>query len=105
VDDIFLLGSALKLETVCFSETLVSTCKYTRRHNPEDECPLVTVYGTRTITNILHKRLLEKIFETNTEDICMSPGTAYRLNSALTCFVMNYIILDSTVTCALVIVT
>jgi hypothetical protein len=25
------------METVCFSETLVSIYKFTRRHNPEDE--------------------------------------------------------------------
>lgn len=35
-DNVDLLGSALKLETVGFSETLVSlpTCESTRRHNP-----------------------------------------------------------------------
>jgi hypothetical protein len=25
------------METVCFSETLLSTCKSTRRYNPEDQ--------------------------------------------------------------------
>jgi hypothetical protein len=27
----------MKIETVCFSETLVSTCESTRRHNPEQQ--------------------------------------------------------------------
>jgi hypothetical protein len=30
---------ALKMETVCFSETLVSTYESTRRHNPEQHRP------------------------------------------------------------------
>jgi hypothetical protein len=29
--------TALKMETICFLETLVSTYKSTRRHNPEEQ--------------------------------------------------------------------
>jgi hypothetical protein len=29
--------SYLKIETLCFSETLVSACEFTRRHNPEEQ--------------------------------------------------------------------
>jgi hypothetical protein len=41
-DDDVLLGFwrcvyALKIDTVCFSETLASTYKSTRRHNPEEQ--------------------------------------------------------------------
>jgi hypothetical protein len=38
-DSMFLrnVGIYLRMETVCFSETLISTYESTRRHNPEDE--------------------------------------------------------------------
>jgi hypothetical protein len=51
---------ALKMEAVCFSETLVSTLKSTRRHKPEEEHGQVqtsavelTVSATRVINILL----------------------------------------------------
>jgi hypothetical protein len=45
-DDVVVLGcdvtSALKMEKVYFSETLVSTYESTRRHNPEEQHHLIT---------------------------------------------------------------
>jgi hypothetical protein len=31
------VDGALKMETVCFSKTLVSACESTQRHNPEQQ--------------------------------------------------------------------
>jgi hypothetical protein len=40
--DILLAYSGLKMETICLSETLISTYKATRRYNPEDTV-LITI--------------------------------------------------------------
>jgi hypothetical protein len=39
---------ALKMETVFFSETLVSTHKFTRRHNPEEQIDIFTAVRNLT---------------------------------------------------------
>jgi hypothetical protein len=51
--------SALKMETVRFSETLASTNQSTRRLSPEDHHPsssLCVVWGTRNVTQDLGVR-------------------------------------------------
>jgi hypothetical protein len=54
--------SALKMETACFSETLVSTYKSTQRYNPEEQHRHITIISLNFNEYSVQLKLIELKF-------------------------------------------
>lgn len=75
--DVGILGSALKIEAVCPSETLASTYEFTRRYDPHPEkkvkncgISLIFPYFKRTVRIYASKFILFAIFSQSSEEEC-----------------------------------